>query len=105
MIQALKKDSVWIGLMFGLVIPIVVYLVLLLIYQLMDTMGVFSDVGFAEDFRTRTLALISICSNLIFMQAFRRFHRHQETMRGILIASMILVGIWFWKFGFKMLQF
>lgn len=105
MIQALKKDSVWIGLLFGLMIPIVVYLVLLLIYQLMDTMGVFSDVGFAEDFRTRTLALIAICSNLIFMQTFRRFHHHQETTRGILIASMILVGLWFWKFGFKMLQF
>lgn len=105
MIQALKKDSVWIGLLFGLIIPVVVYLVLLLIYQLMDSMGVFSDVGFAEDFRTRTLALISICSNLIFMQTIRRPHHHHETTRGILIASMILVGIWFWKFGFKMLQF
>lgn len=103
--QALKKDTVWIGLLFGLILPVVVYLVLLLIYQLMDTIGVFSDVGFAEDFRTRTLALIAICSNLIFMQTFRRFHRHHEATRGILIASMILVGIWFWKFGFKMLQF
>ena len=54
MIPALKKDSVWIGLMVGLILPIVVYLLLLLIYQLMDTMGLFSDVGFAEDFRTRT---------------------------------------------------
>lgn len=105
MIRLLKKDSVWIGLMFGLIIPIVVYLLLLLIYQFMDTIGVFSNVGFAEDFRTRTLALISICSNLIFMQTFRRSHQNHETSRGILISSMILVGIWFWKFGFKMLQF
>ncbi len=91
--------------MFCLIIPIVVYWVLLLIYQLMDSLGVFSDVGFAEDFRTRTLALIAICSNLIFMQTFRKSHHRYETTRGILIASMILVGIWFWKFGFKMLQF
>ncbi|MDZ4748285.1 MAG: hypothetical protein SH808_07330 [Saprospiraceae bacterium] len=105
MIAALKKDSVWKGLLFGLMIPVVVYLILLLIYLLMDSIGVFSDVGFAEDFRTRTLALISICSNLIFMQTFRRFHHHHETTRGILIATMILVGVWFWKFGFKMLQF
>jgi hypothetical protein len=105
MIPALKKDSVWIGLLFGLLIPIAVYLFLLLIYQLMDSMGIFSDVGFAEDFRTRTLALIAICSNLVFMQTFRKSHHRHETTRGILIASMILVGIWFWKFGFKMLQF
>jgi len=32
-------------------------------------------------------------------------HRNHETIRGVLIASMILVMIWFWKFGIKMLQF
>lgn len=101
----LKKDSVWIGLGLGIAIPVAVYGVLLLLYEFLDTMGVFSDIGFAEDFRSRTLALVSICSNLLLMQTYRKTHHHHETIRGMLIASMILVGIWFWKFGYKLLQF
>jgi putative effector of murein hydrolase LrgA (UPF0299 family) len=100
-----RKDSVWNGLIIGLIIPLAVYGVLLLLYTLMDTLGVFSDVGFADDFRTRTLALISICSNLVLMQVYRKSHFHHETIRGMLIASMILVAIWFWLFGIKILKF
>ena len=100
----LKKDSVWLGIGMGLVIPIVVYAILRILYELMDTLGVFSDIGFAEDFRVRTLILISICTNLLVMQFFRKSYYRHETVRGMLIASMILVVIWFWKFGFKILQ-
>lgn len=103
--EALKKDSVWTGLALGLLVPVGVYGLLRLIYEFMDTIGVFSDIGFADDFRTRTLMLISICSNLLVMQFYRRSHRHHETIRGMLVASMILVGIWFWKFGIKIISF
>jgi hypothetical protein len=99
-----KRDSVWTGLVIGIVLPVAVYGVLFLLYSFLDAAGVFSDVGFAEDFRTRTLGLISICSNLILMQTIRRSYRN-ETIRGILIASMILVIIWFFKFGIKILHF
>lgn len=93
------------GIIAGLVSPVIVYAILFVLYEFLDTMGVFSDIGFAEDFRTRTLALIAICSNLVVMQFFRRSHWRHETIRGMLIASMLLVGIWFWKFGYKLLQF
>ena len=105
MIPFYKRDSVWVGLTIGLLAPVIVYGILLLLYTFLDSIGVFSDYGFAEDFRTRTLALIAICTNLVVMQSYRKSHRHHETIRGILIASMILVGIWFWKFGIKMLKF
>ncbi len=101
----LKKDSVWVGIAIRLVFPIAMYGFLRLLYAFLDTMGVFSDIGFAEDFRTRTLALIAICSNLLLMQLYRRTHYHHETTRGMLIASMLFVGMRFWKFGFKLLQF
>ena len=98
-----KRDSVWTGLVIGILLPVVVYGVLFLLYAFLDSMGVFSDIGFAEDFRTRTLGLIAICSNLILMQTFRKSYRN-ETIRGILIASMILVIAWFFKFGIKILN-
>ena len=98
-----KKDSVWLGIGIGLLVPAAIYALLITIYTLLDTMGVFSDVGFAEDFRIRTLALFSICGNLVMMQRFRNSYRH-ETMRGVLIASMILVMIWFFIFGIKIIR-
>lgn len=105
MLDFFKKDSVWFGLVLGLVSPVVIYFLLLMIYSFMDAIGVFSDIGFAEDFRTRTLALIAICANLFIMQLYRKAHRYHETIRGALMASMILVAAWFWMFGINMLQF
>ena len=105
MISILRKDSVWVGLAIGILIPVGVYGILRLLYQLLDAAGILSDVGFAEDFRTRTLALVAICSNLILMQTFRKKHHQYETIRGMLVASMILVAVWFWMFGFNMPQF
>ena len=87
----------------GLIIPVVAYLVLRVLYELLETMGITSDIGFAEDFRTRTLMLIAICSNLIVMQTYRKSYHH-ETIRGMLVASMILVGSWFGVFGIKILR-
>ena len=104
MISIFKRDDVWTGMLLGLIIPIVVYGILFLIYTFMDSVGLFSDVGFAENFRTRTLSLIAICSNLILMQSYRRSYRN-ETIRDILISSMVLVAVWFVRYGLKILQF
>jgi hypothetical protein len=98
-----KKDSVWTGIALGFVVPMITYGLLFLIYSFMDSIGVFSDVGFAEDFRTRTLGLISICANLVLMQRYRKSYRN-ETIRGILISSMLWVAVWFFIFGIKILQ-
>jgi len=100
----LKRDSVWTGLVMGIIVPATVYGILFLLYTFMDSIGVFSDIGFADDFRTRTLGLISICSNLVLMQFLRKSYKN-ETMRGILIASMILVVAWFLRYGIKILHF
>ena len=103
MTPLVQKDSVWLGIGLGILIPAVVYALLLTIYTLLDTMGVFSDVGFAEDFRIRTLALFAICSNLVVMQRFKKSYRN-ETIRGVLVASMVLVFIWFLIFGIKIIK-
>ena len=99
----IKKDSLLLGLGLGIIIPAAVYAVLLTLYTILDSLEVFSDIGFAEDFRIRTLALFAICANLVMMQRFKNAYRH-ETIRGILMASMILVVIWFFVFGIKIMK-
>ncbi len=103
MTPLVKKDSVWVGLGMGLLVPAVVYVLLFILYSLLDSMDVFSDMGFAEDFRIRTLALFSICANLVLVQRYRKSY-YNETIRGIMIGSMILVIIWFFIFGIKILK-
>lgn len=97
------RDHLGYGIALGLVIPIAVYGILLLIFTFLESQGFMSDIGFPEDFRTRTLGLLSICSNLVTMQLFRRRYRY-ETMRGVLIATMVLVAVWFFKFGLNILR-
>ena len=98
-----KRNTVWTGIAIGIGIPVLTYAVLLSLYTLLDKAGIISDVGFAEDFRTRTLGLVSICANLFVIRFRRKLYEH-ETVRGMLIATMILVGIWFWQFGFNILR-
>ena len=99
----IQRDSVWLGIALGLLIPAISYAILLTLYTLLDTMGIFSDFGFADDFRIRTLALFAICSNLIMVQRYRKSYKN-ETIRGVMVASMILVTIWFFVFGLKIMN-
>jgi hypothetical protein len=103
MIPFFSKNSLATGLVIGILVPLATYAVLLLIYELLDTMEVMSDIGFAEDFRIRTLMLIAICSNLIAVQRVRRTYHH-DTIRGILFATMVLVMVWFFVFGLKIMN-
>ena len=79
----IKKDSVWFGIALGLLVPVAVYALLITIYTLLDSMGIFSDVGFAEDFRIRTLALFAVCANLVMMQRFKSEYQFQVKAFGL----------------------
>ena len=103
MMPFVRRNSFWLGFGIGILVPGIIYAVLLTLYQILDSMGVLSDIGFSEDFRVRTLALFAVCSNLVLLQRYQKA-RHSESIRGILMASMLLVGIWFWVFGLKILQ-
>ncbi len=103
MTPIIQRDSVWLGIALGLLVPAIAYAVLLTLYTLLDTMGIFSDFGFADDFRIRTLALFAICSNLIMVNRYHKSYKN-ETIRGIMVASMILVAIWFFVFGLKIMN-
>ena len=93
-----RKDSFPIGLLAGTAVPVSVYGVLLLIYDLLDSSGMISDVGFAEDFRTRTLMLFSICANLVLLSYFRK-RNMDNAMRGVVFPTLVFVILWFIFYG------
>ncbi len=98
-----KKDSFLIGLAAGICIPVASYGVLLFLYDMLDKSEIISDIGFAEDFRTRTLLLFAICGNLITLSFFRK-RRMDNSMRGVVFPTMIFVALWFIFYGRHMLS-
>lgn len=96
-----EKDSIVAGLLLGVFIPIVGYALWLEIYDQLDARGVISGFG-AEDFRRRTSALLGICVNLIPFGFFNR-KRFFNSMRGIMIPTIIYGFAWFLYFGLKIL--
>jgi len=94
----LNQNKVIIGLISGLIIPFVAYAIILSIYQYGDGQGWFAGSNVSETFRERTQGLLAIAANLITINIFRR-KRHENSMRGVVIATSIYVFTWIIVFG------
>lgn len=98
-----KYDKIAYGLLAGLVVPFVGYAVILMIFEqingliLNNSTGTVNEV-FNEKFRVRTSAILAITLNIILLQ-FAKKRWLNEALRGIVIATFILIAIWlglFW---------
>ncbi len=92
-----QRNHVIVGLIIGLIIPIIGYALLLSLLEIIDNNAGFSQVELAKAIKPKTLALLSICINILIMQYYRRL-RAEESMRGIFIAVGILAIAWIAKF-------
>ena len=98
----LNKNSIPVGLAIGIVLPLAVFGLLLLLYQQLETAGVVSGEGFSPMFRERTAGIIAICCNLVPLNAFQR-RRATNSMRGVVLATVLYVILWVIYFGKFML--
>lgn len=94
----LKKNNLYIGLGIGILLPIVGYALLLTIFEQLDALHWTSQQGLSFKFRTRTLAMIAICVNLIPVQIYQRL-RANEIVRGLSITTVVMAMIWLFTFG------
>jgi len=100
----IDRDSFPLGFLLALLFPVVMYGVLLALYDALEGWFLASDLGFAEDFRTRTLMLVAICCNLILFHLYQRWGR-DNTMRGMVLPTILFVAYWFVKYGRHMVGF
>lgn len=89
----LDKNSIIIGLLIGFVLPFVGYAILLTIYEGLESMGWVSSVGFADNFRERTIGIVAIALNVYPLNVFLK-RRFTNSMRGIVIATTVYVAAW-----------
>ena len=88
----LIRNEIWVGLLVGLLLPFVGYAALLTLSDYL------TDSGLAiAGFRPRSIALIAICLNIIPMNIYMARQKGQS-MRGILIMTIIYAVVWFLYF-------
>ncbi len=85
------------GFLVGLLWPIMVYGILLGLLDLLESLEIIGRHQFASDFHTRTLTLVAIGCNVFFMQYFNK-KRWINSMRGLVIPTLIYAVVWFINF-------
>lgn len=92
-----RKDSIGLGILVGLIVPVVGYGLLLLLGQWLE---VSLDTGDAKavSLRPRTLAVLALCFNLLPVAIFQR-NKHFESIRGMIFPTVGYAVAWLVLFG------
>jgi hypothetical protein len=97
-----QRNNIWFGLVAGILLPVLTYVLLYQIFNIMEKLGWVSDNGFSPNFRERTLAVVAIAVNLPLLNLFRR-RRWDLAMRGVVIATTALAFAWVIFYGVKLM--
>ncbi len=94
----LQKNNIWLGMVLALAFPIMVFGVVLMLFEFGTDMGLIDAVADPmKGRRLRTATLITLCGNMILIKLFnKRFT--QDTLRGILIVTFIAALSWLGMF-------
>ncbi len=88
------KNKLWVGIVFGLVLPFVGYAVFLSVFDALEAaevIGGASDVS--PQFRQRTSGILAIALNLIPMNIFQK-RRFDTATRGLVIPTIGYAIFW-----------
>ncbi len=99
----LREDGVLIGIITGILVPVLAYGLLTLLFTLLTQVGIMDPTGFSESWRLRTIALLAICANLVPFQMHKGWHNDQS-MRGLIFPTILFVAIWVFYFKADIFQ-
>jgi hypothetical protein len=80
-----RRNNLNIGIGMGIFLPLCVFAVLFGIVQL------------GLPLKIRTIALISLCANMLIMRPFRR-NRAGDSIRGVVLSTVVLAALWIFNF-------
>ncbi|MBK8700858.1 MAG: hypothetical protein IPN29_15480 [Saprospiraceae bacterium] len=94
----MEKDAWITGLVVGAILPVVGFYLMENLLELMAIKGTLAEAtGESMMRRMRTIGLIAICFNLIPFEVCRKY-RYDQTMRGIVLPTLVYVGFWIYKY-------
>lgn len=95
----MEKDSFLTGIVLGCIVPVLGFIAVEAIFDLLTNVGLMNEVTpLGTTKRLRTLALIALCCNLIPFHIAKRNY-WIDTMRGMILPTLIYAGFWVYKFG------
>ena len=95
----LEKDSLITGFLLGAITPVLGYVCVEAIFDVLMQMNLMEHATASTSGRRfRTLCLLAICTSLIPFN-YSRKNRWDQTMRGIVFPTLFYVGLWIYKFG------
>ena len=86
----LKKDSLWLGILIGMVSPFIFYGFLVLVNLVIS--GLFSE---GQEIKRNTMFLLSIFINLLPIRIYFVSLKMDKTGRGILLITFALMLLFF----------
>lgn len=89
----LEKNSIFIGLLLGLAIPLVGFATFKMLSEQLIHLEFLGEETRTIHIRERTLALLAICLNLIPFNLFQK-RRSEDSMRGVMLATLIYAAVW-----------
>jgi hypothetical protein len=94
----IEKDSLLLGLVLGVIVPVLGFVAIEFIFNTLTSMGLMDEVSASTGgSRFRTLIVLAICCNLIPFNIAKN-RKWDQTMRGIVFPTLIYVGAWIYKF-------
>ena len=94
----MEKNSIILGLLVGILIPVLGFALFYGLYEGLDAMGWVSDVGFRPMFRERTCGVLAIALNAFALNFYQKRYL-QDTVRGLVITITTWVIVWVVVFG------
>lgn len=92
--RAKKNDNFFIGLMIGATVPVIGYWGIEILFEVLTDAGIMDSVtGSTIGKRSKTLALLAICCNIIPSQ-FSNNMRYTNILRGVVFATFIYAALW-----------
>lgn len=93
-----RYDKMIVGVLAGTLIPLLAFAVLYIIFDELSQLEIISDAGFSDDFRIRTISLVSIGANVILVRYFQNRYAH-NAVRGVVIPTFVFIIIWIFYFS------
>ena len=94
-----NKDTIAIGLALGAVAPVIGYMITEGVFDLLVNFHLVSEGGEGLlSSRTRTIALIAICFNLVPFN-YAKNRRYDNMMRGIVFPTLIYIAYWLYTYA------
>jgi len=99
-----KRNKFSIGLILGILIPLITFPLLYGLFTGLESMAFASDEGFRPLFKERTSGIVAIGMNAIALNFYQK-RKYDDTMRGIVIATFVYIVIWIYFFGEMIFNF